>query len=193
MITVPLRGVLISLIALVAIGGVVAGAKGPAATDTPGESENANFTSGACVSSGTTIVVDFGASQTKPAIVRCVSNFHGTGWELFEAAGLEVEGTSEYPKAFVCRIDGVPSSITEDCKGTPTPITGTWSYFYATDRGQSKVSAKNEWIRSPVGAATRKPNCGDFEGWLFSKAEFQEEKTKQPVTPSPSPSPFSCK
>ncbi len=181
MISVPFRAVLISLIALVAIGGLVA---------TNGErpvgqnSEQAVF-EGACTDQGTTLLIDFGPLSGRDPITRCVTGFTGTGWELFGAAGIKVTGTSEYPEAFVCRLEDFPAASIEDCLGTPGVKNGSWAYLYATGKTDA-----GSWSRSPVGAATRMPGCGESEGWLF----VEPGKNQQPNSPSISTKPtvFSC-
>lgn len=183
MIKVPFHTVLFSLIALVAIGGLVVP---NIATDNNRDSP----TAGACKERGTTVVIDFGQSfkldgaQLEP-IVRCVTTAGLTGWDLLDAAGLEVTGTSEYPASFVCRINDYPSKQLEDCQGTPGFANGSWSYFYAT-------AATQGWRRSPVGAATRLPKCGEVEGWLFTKPTLISGETIK-LIPQIEPQPFECK
>jgi len=177
MIKVPFRGVLVSLIALVAIGGLIA-SNSEMKTTRPTNAEDS------CKGSGITLVVDFGGEDGAKNITKCVSNFDGTGWQLLEAAGLEVAGTSEYPKSFVCRINNFPTSAAEDCVGTPGSLGGSWVYFYSSVASGSETTS---WSRSPVGAATRKPKCGDFEGWLF----LTQGSEKQ--VPAIAAEPFSCK
>jgi hypothetical protein len=177
MIKVPFRAVLIFLIALVALGGVINLEMEKSNTS------NATVSDGACSDKGVTLVIDFGTNSSQEPIARCVLDFSGTGWELFEAAGVKVAGTSEYPEAFVCRIDNFPDYEKEDCLGTPDFASGSWTYFYssASANGQNLPPAK--WQRSPVGAATRMPACGEFEGWLFAKS---------PSEISTDPTPFKC-
>lgn len=152
---IPLKAVLFTLVGLVAAGSLVSNAPTPASTKAP-ESSNQ-----ACTKSGITLVIDFG-DENKPVENYCVQNFSGSGWQLFEAAKVLVEGTAEYPQSFVCRIQGVPAKQTEDCLSTPGFATGTWVYYIA-----SSYSGDKNWARSAVGAAMRKPQCGDFDGWRF--------------------------
>lgn len=174
--SVPFRAVLFALIGLVAIGSLI--------TASPSSSKvTANVISGeACAKSGVTLVIDFG-DQSRAPLVTCVKNFAGTGWQLFEAAGIAVEGTAEYPQSFVCRISEFPSTKDEDCLGTPNYNSGTWVYFSSTDSAQT-----SGWNRSPQGAASRKPGCGDFEGWRFVVGA---ESSSQ--IPNFEPHPFVCK
>ena len=176
MIKVPFRAVLISLVALVAIGGLVV-------PNLPTASPNGDSASGACTSSGISLVVDFGSDSKIQPVIRCVRGLDLSGWQILEQAALRVEGTSEYPKAFVCRINDWPSEIAEDCMGTPGLTGGSWVYFYSKP-------GNNGWHRSPVGAATRKPLCGEVEGWLFVNQITGDQKF---TSPKIEPSPFSCK
>ena len=152
---IPLKAILFALVGLVAVGALVTKSPTPTATG------SANAHSGACNGSGVTLVIDFG-DQNKPTQIFCVDKFLGTSWQLFKATGVLVEGTAEYPESFVCRIQGVPSSNAEDCLGTPDFASGTWVYYVA-----STQNPLNDWTRSGAGAAMRKPNCGDYEGWRF--------------------------
>ena len=175
MIKVPFRAVLISLVALVAIGGVVV-------PNLQAGSNDDNYASGACTNVGTSVIVDFGSDSKVRPIIRCVSELGLTGWQVLQHAALEVEGTREYPNAFVCRINDWPDEKSEDCMGTPGLGGGSWVYFYSKPGGHS-------WLRSPIGAATRKPLCGEVEGWLFVNQLTGNQKQ---TSPRIKPSPFSC-
>jgi hypothetical protein len=119
----------------------------------------ASVEAGTCVDAGTSLVVDFGSESEKPTEVKCVQNFKGYSWDLFEAAGLEVSGTDKYPVGFVCRIEGFPSESEEPCSDTPGTKNGSWAYFLGDE--------KNQWQYSPIGASTHKVKCGVSEGWRF--------------------------
>ena len=179
MTRIPFRAVLISLIALVAISGFVSTKKSTSSA------EIYSFSTGACQDQGTTLVIDFGSASNKETITRCIRGFSGTGWELFKAAGLKVTGTNEYPESFVCRIDGFPGSSEEDCRGTPNTINGSWTYFYATTKTREMT-----WQRSPVGAAGRKPACGESEGWLFVRQDNNRPSSEYSFAAKPKV--FSC-
>ena len=176
---IPFKVILFSLIGLVAVGSLVSQAP------TPTSNNATNVASQACTSPGVTLVIDFG-SLNKQAQSFCVSNFSGNSWKLFEAAGLKVQGTAEYPQSFVCRIQGVPSEQTEDCLGTPDFGTGTWVYFVASANTDSDTE-NSGWIKSGAGAAMRKPKCGDFEGWRFTQGFA--ETNQVPAIPA---TPFRC-
>lgn len=176
----PLRSILISLVALVAIGGAVT-----ALTEEKDSSPISNFvgSKGACESEGVTLVIDFGAKSDKPPIETCEKKFSGNGWQLFDAAGIEIQGTSEFPEGFVCRIQNWPSDSVQDCADTPTYSEGTWAYYYADSKNGSK------WLLSGAGAAMRNPECGSIEGWLF----LEPGEDRSILKPSIDPHPFVCK
>jgi hypothetical protein len=119
----------------------------------------ASVEAGMCLDAGTSLVVDYGSASDKPAQVKCVKNFQGYSWDLFEAAGLTVSGTDKYPVGFVCRIEEFPSEKIEPCAETPGTKNGSWAYFLGDEN--------NSWVYSPIGASTHKVKCGVSEGWRF--------------------------
>ena len=163
--SVPFRAVLLFLLAIVAIGSVTT-------TTNSSPSTASRVVDGLCSEDGTTLVIEYGP-LVQESIVRCVQNFSGTGWDLFEAAELNVEGTADYPNSFVCRIQDLPSSEAEPCDGTPNGQTGSWIYFVANADDKPR-----KWQRSPVGASGRTPKCGDSEAWVFSKDATASPTTK---------------
>lgn len=163
MISVPFRSVLLSLIALVAIGSVIS-------IQPKNTSSDIQVSEGPCHSNGVTVVIDFGQTNSE-MITKCIQNFTGNGWQALQKAGVALTGTSEYPNSFVCRINEVPSPEQENCVGTPTIAEGTWVYFAASESFSS-----SGWLRSGQGATNRKPQCGDYEGWKFA-ANFIESKS----------------
>jgi len=181
MIKVPFRAVLISLIAIVAVGGLVV----PNLQNEPmsvGSIQNVSQ-DGTCIKNGTTLIVDFGEESTLLPIQKCVVAEGVSGWQVLQSAGLQVSGTAEYPNSFVCRINNWPSQKTEDCAGTPGLLGGSWVYFYSKP-------GSDGWLRSPVGAATRKPICGEVEGWLFVNRLADDQKFAMPTI---TPRPFICR
>lgn len=134
---------------------------------------------------GVTVVIDFqdlGAveGQDGETIVRCAppqeagEPFDGTGRDALLAAGIDVEGTSRYPTAFVCRLEGRPTSTEtievpgnpdyrELCRETP-PAGGFWSYWHSD-------GVSGAWTSSNLGLENRKAVPGGFEGWSFFNPE----------------------
>ncbi|MFM1984120.1 MAG: hypothetical protein RL723_555 [Actinomycetota bacterium] len=150
---VSLRAVLFTLLVLVALGSVFS--VGPVKQ----KNLALEVSNSPCVDTGVTLIVDQGGNQDQ-VLTRCVKYFEGTGWNIFNAANLNVQGTAEYPESFVCRLNDFPSAETEDCLRTPSFAKGTWVYFNAT-------AENTEWMRSGQGAASRNPSCGDYEGWRY--------------------------
>ena len=149
-----LRMVLIALVALVAIGSMV--------STIPSEQPypKSNFGEGQCgETDGVSLVIDFGSSSQRKALELCAIDFDLTGWDIFASTQVPVEGTSEYPTGFVCRLAGWPTPDKQPCSKTPTAAQGTWAYFVASDQ--------TGWQFSGQGAAMRKPTCGSVEGWRF--------------------------
>ena len=153
-----LRKVLLGLIALVVIGWFFSGL----GLQNAGSDANPTSAQQSSKSTGSaTLVVDFGPESGLDPIIRKVDNFGGTGWELFAAAGVAVEGTAEFPMGFICRIAEYPEREKQDCLDTPKFSEGSWAYF-VTD---SKLGSG--WLLSGAGAATHRPECGGYEGWLW--------------------------
>lgn len=149
---VNLRKVLIGLIALAVVGWFFTGLN----SQTQSQAEPELNKDGKV-----TLVIDFGGSSNRKPIIREVHGFAGTGWELFETAGIDVSGTAEYPTGFVCRIEGLPTQAEQDCLDTPRYSEGSWAYFVTN----SKLG--EGWLLSGAGAAAHRPECGSFEGWLW--------------------------
>lgn len=110
-----------------------------------------------------TLVVDFGKDSNREVIVRndVAVDAAAKSWQLFEAAGLKVEGTGDNPSAFVCRIEGWPSVAEQDCKDTPTYAEGNWAYFV------TNPNLGPGWLLSPIGAAGHPVVCGGYEAWVW--------------------------
>lgn len=176
--------VLIALVAFVAIGGLISTIPSDAPSPNASNASNAsNVDSGQCqTGSGVSLVIDFGSSSDKEVSEFCVSDFASSGWDIFDAAGIDVSGTSEYPTGFVCRLSGWPNEDAQPCTKTPTTAQGSWGYFVAD-------STESDWKYSGQGAATRKPGCGAAEGWRFIEAG---EATSQ-SEPRVKPATFVCK
>jgi hypothetical protein len=172
---------LLGLILLVAIGWVASWALENQVVQTSLPSPViTNFEDGSCLASGVSVVIDFGAASNKEPIVRCAKDFTGTGWDIFLATDLSVEGTKQYPVGFVCRIENFPNPTDQDCQDTPKYSEGTWGYFFF----DSEVG----WRVSGSGSASRKPECGSAEGWLFLSPGQQAGE----LTPAISPEIISC-
>ena len=171
---ISLRMVLTALIALVAVGSLI--------SIIPSESQNSpqaeTASQGQCESvDGVSLVIDFGTSSNREVAELCARDFNSTGWTLFSAAGVKVEGTSEYPTGFVCRVDNWPTAEDQPCTKTPTAAQGSWVYFVA-DPGSST------WQYSGQGAAMRSMSCGAADGWRFVEAGEVISQTAPRVQPT---------
>lgn len=175
---ISLRTVLFALIGLVAIGGLAT--SGALSTVSKSPITTSGKTSGFCSSEGVSLLIDFGTKSDRAAELSCAFSFAGNGWELFSATEHKVEGTSEYPVGFVCRIDGFPSADDQPCASTPTSAEGTWAYYYASSQ------MGDHWLFSASGAISRKPACGDMDAWVFI---FPGENSHEP---SIKPHTFKC-
>ncbi|WNV88033.1 flagellar hook-length control protein FliK [Umezawaea sp. Da 62-37] len=131
-------------------------------------------TPGYCpTATGVTVVVDYqelgGTTE-----VRCAPGAQATGLAALENAGFAVTGTQRWGKAFVCRINGLPTSATEACVNTP-PTNAYWSYWHAPNGGS--------WTYSQQGASGRQPPQGSFEGWSFSLNHGANDNPPPDVAP----------
>ena len=173
--------VLSALILLVVVGSVLTWAfENNVITQSSSQTVEVDFTEGSCKQNGVTIVVDFGESSEREAIIRCADDFQGSGWEVFRATGLIVDGTKQYPSGFACRIENEPSVEDQNCLDTPQYSEGSWGYFLYT--------AELGWQVSGVGSAARQAQCGVAEGWMFIGPGKQDAGQ----LPRPIPEPVKC-
>lgn len=131
---------------------------------------------GACSMSGVTITVRFSNSE----ITKCVSGKTGTGWQVLEAAGFKLTGTTLAPTGFVCKIDGQPEK--SSCKDFPGVTDQRWVYYYATPGAEN-------WFYSMTGAGLRTPDCGGAELWVLTAGK----STLPPTVPADKPRTITCR
>lgn len=139
-----------------------------------------HLSDGACVDEGVTLVVDYGTVSKRQKQVFCLVNFgqkpSDTGWGLFGAANVKVEGTKDYPTGFVCRVNDYPSASQESCDMVPSATHGSWAYFTAVPG--------SGWRYSPAGAAMSYPTCGQWQGWRYIEAgESRNNPPRLPAMP----------
>lgn len=107
---------------------------------------------------GVTVFVDFTAfgqgTQT-----RCATGTPTTGIAALQQAGFTVTGTTKYGLAFVCRINGLPTSAQQACITTPPP-TAYWAYYHAN-------AGATTWTYSSSGPSSYHPAQGSIEAWAF--------------------------
>lgn len=157
-------------IALVALSLFSLALAGCSAGQTPAITKS--WVDGACSQEqpGVTLSVDYLGDVT----THCALNFDGNGWQLFEAAGFEVQGTAKYPTAFACKIDGEPKAFKCD---ENDPMTSYWGYYTVAD---------GKWGYATTGASDHKSTCGTWEGWVFMESETTASHL-------PEPQEFACK
>jgi hypothetical protein len=109
-------------------------------------------------STGVTVFVDFTAfgqgTQT-----RCATGTPTTGIAALQQAGFTVTGTTKYGLAFVCRINGLPTTAQQACVSTPPP-TAYWAYYHAN-------AGATTWTYSSSGPSSYHPAQGSIEAWAF--------------------------
>jgi hypothetical protein len=109
---------------------------------------------------GVTVIVDEQELGEGKVYVGCALGEQADGVEALQNAGFQIEGTADYGLAFICRIDGEPTTAETPC--ITTPGSGAyWSYWRGKPGGRwafSGVGAKSPQSRSPVNSV---------EGWSF--------------------------
>jgi len=168
---------LVGIVGLVAIGFAVNQWLQPDSNPTDSPKSSVVVVDGQCETEGVSLIVDFGSQSELQSIEKCISNYNDTSWNLFDAAGLSVTGTSKYPVGFVCRIQNFPTESKEPCRDMPDTSVGSWSYFVA-------AAGASDWQYSTWGAATHKPACGTAEAWLFKlpSEDLEEPPLNKPKT-----------
>jgi hypothetical protein len=109
---------------------------------------------------GVTVIVDEQELGAGKVYVGCAPGEQADGVEALRNAGFQIEGTADYGLAFICRIEGEPTTAETPC--ITTPGSGAyWSYWRGKPGGRwafSGVGAKSPQSRSPAGSV---------EGWSF--------------------------
>ena len=133
---------------------------------------DATWTKGPCdeTTAGVTVSVDFKGIVT----THCAVGYKGDSWKLLKAAGFEVKGTSKYPTAFACTIDGLPK--TAKCDGSD-PVNAYWAYYIAEDKTYEYATS---------GASDHQSICGTTEAWVYTENEGSSLKNL------PDPKPIDC-
>lgn len=147
----------VALIATVAVAGVISATALPGSTmATPIPMDGAASCHAAA---GVMVVVDFQELDTAPPRVVCVEQWAGgTALAAIEAAGFTVTGTTAWGKAFVCRINGLPSAADDSCADTP-PASAHWEYWQWVD---------GHWQPASTGVAGTRAATGTWHAMSFS-------------------------
>jgi hypothetical protein len=112
-------------------------------------------------SSGVTVIVDF--SHFHSAIQRgCAPGHPTSALAALHAAGFDTAGTAQYGDAFLCRINGFPTSARESCARTP-PASSSWSFYWAHPTDPT-------WTYSTTGVAGYEPPAGSLVAFAFGNS-----------------------
>ena len=117
-----------------------------------------------------TVVVDF-AGLGGEVVAGCAPS-PASGVDALAQAGFDMTAVQSDP-GFICRIDGLPDTESEDCADTP-PASASWSYWTAELGGA--------WKYSSTGATS--PVEGDLEGWSFSTGSAVAPRFTVPPAPT---------
>lgn len=166
-------------VAAAVLGGAVAAvAAVPAA--------HAMGTAGKCTtSSGASVAVDYYDLGPATPVTRC-STSTGTALQVLQGAGFTPTGTQRWGLAFICRINGHPTSTQylsipgnttyqEKCINTP-PASAYWALWVASNGGT--------WKLAPYGATTQQVAAGQWEGWAWEHNRSQTTLVPPRVTPT---------
>ena len=119
-------------------------------------------TAGHCPgATGVTVAVDLTAFG-KGVKVRCAPGAPTTGIAALQQAGFTPVGTTQSGLAFVCRINGFPTTAQQACISTPPP-TAYWAYYHA-------LAGATTWSYSTLGAIAYHPPQGSIEAWAFGNS-----------------------
>ena len=135
---------------------------------------------GACAgTSGVTVVVDFRELGGGVNVV-CALGPVSSGLDALTRAGIGFRTAQRFP-GFVCRIADKPA--TDPCVNT-SPPSAYWAYWIAAPGGT--------WCYATLGAGSRRPPPGTFEGWSFSLDKVAAKippPSFTPPAPTTSPAP----
>jgi hypothetical protein len=130
---------------------------------------------GACAgNTGVTVVVDFQELGGGTNVV-CAPGTPSSGLDALAKAGVSYQTTQRFP-GFVCRIAGKPSN--DPCVNT-SPASAYWAYWLAAPGGS--------WCYSTLGAGSRRPPPGTFEGWSFALNRTADAIPPPRFAPPPAP------
>ncbi|HET6562385.1 MAG TPA: hypothetical protein VFG72_10955 [Marmoricola sp.] len=104
----------------------------------------------------------------------CVRDAGGSAAQVMADSGITVTYTEGQP--FVCRIDGVPGSDREDCRGTP-PGDAYWGLFWSD-------GTADRWRYSTLGLAALDVPAGGAVGWRFQDGTGRQEPRATPALTS---------
>lgn len=125
------------------------------------------------------VVVDPGPLGGEPAATCAPEGGGSTAAAATVGAGVALAYASGQP--FVCRVDGLPGSDAEDCRGTP-PGDGYWALFWAGPEDE-------RWSYSTLGAASLPIPGGGAVAWRFQDGGRREHPAWRPAAAAASATP----
>jgi hypothetical protein len=129
------------------------------------------------------IYIDYGVLDNDAKVKKCVSaNREMTAVDVFNYAGIDVEGTEKYGNAVVCRVDGKPAAdlpinieghetYVETCADMP-PAFGYWAVFVKPYKNVNvPLDFATGWKWAETGADQVMLSPGDTIGLVFTANE----------------------
>ncbi len=115
------------------------------------------------VCAGVTVVVEFRDLPGRSGSQTGCAADPSSGISALQQAGFAVSlGTGSYGGGFVCALNSAPET---GCEGLTNQR--YWSYWY-------QPGGSETWQYSQQGAASRKPNPGDVEAWVWQSGGASE-------------------
>ncbi|WP_457973617.1 hypothetical protein [Arthrobacter sp. D1-17] len=140
-------------------------------TSAPASTATASSSAAAGPCDGVKVIVDSGALKQEAAETSVCVPVDGPtpASKVLDEAKVKTEGTDQYPKELVCRVNGVPAAdfdivhkggtYREDCKKTPAAF-AYWSLWVKP--------ASGKWAYAQEGLATLKVSPGESLELLFT-------------------------
>ena len=120
-----------------------------------------------------TVVVDFQGLDREDAVSCAPGGAGKSAAALIEQAGVDVAGTTTYPDAIICRVDGLPDAAAEPCSDMPS-ADAYWTLWWSD-------GSKGAWDYAQEGAATLKVPGGGFVGLSFQEGQDEVAPSLAPV------------
>lgn len=114
------------------------------------------------------IHVNFGTLLDVPVEVSCINvqKKKISAYELLVKSGYTITGTREYGLKVVCRLNGVPNELIEDCDSMP-PEEAYWAVILKRHSILSIQSSEWGWAQKGIQELYLEP--GDSLGLVFSQ------------------------
>ncbi|MGV2433149.1 MAG UNVERIFIED_CONTAM: hypothetical protein LVQ98_07815 [Rickettsiaceae bacterium] len=110
--------------------------------------------------------IDF-ASLDDKVISKCIPiSGEDTALNIFQDAGIKLDGTDKYGLNVICRVDGLPDARVEPCINMP-PENAFWALIVKERRSMANLFPKWGWAQE--GVSELYLNEGESVGLVFSK------------------------